>query len=70
MWNGVLLTYWEVVCACALRMTWRGGHPKVLHMAHSYDDEVAVTSTEMKYINGSIQCSKKLPKYDISIKPT
>ena len=42
----------------------------MLHIAHNYDDEVAVTSTEMKYINGRVQCSKKLPKYDVSIKPT
>ena len=32
--------------------------------------EVAVTNTEMKYINGRIQRSKMLPKYDITIKPT
>ena len=40
------------------------------HIAHNYDDEVAVTNTQMKYINGRIQRSKKLPKYDITIKPT
>ena len=39
-------------------------------MVNNYDDEVAVTNTEMKYINGRIQRSKKLPKYDITIKPT
>ncbi len=32
--------------------------------------EVAVTNTEMKYINGRIQRSNMLPKYDITIKPT
>jgi hypothetical protein len=69
-WNGVLLTCWEVVRACALRMTWQGEHPAVHHIAHNYDDEVAVTNPEMKRINDRLQRSKKLPKYDITIKPT
>lgn len=28
-WDGVLLKCWEVVRACALRMTWKGHHPVV-----------------------------------------
>jgi hypothetical protein len=69
-WNGVLLTCWQVVRACALRMTWRGEHPEVHHIADNYDDEVAVTNAEMKSINARLQRSKTLPKYDITIKPT
>ncbi len=69
-WNGVLLTCWEVVRACASRMTWCGERPKVLHLAHNYDDEVDVTNAEMKRINERLQRSKTLPKYDITIKPT
>ena len=47
----------------------RDEHPKVLHLEHNYDDEVDVTNAEMKYINGRLQRSKKLLKYDIVIKP-
>ena len=47
-----------------------GERPKVLHLAHNYDDEVDVTNAEMKRINQRLQRSKTLPKYDITIKPT
>jgi hypothetical protein len=69
-WNGVLLTCWEVVKSCALRMTWRGEHPKVHHIANNYDAESTVTNTEMNAINKRLKRSKTLPKYDITILPT
>ncbi len=51
-------------------MMWCGERPKVLHLAHNYDDEVDVTNAEMKRINERLQRSKTLPKYDINSKPT
>ena len=69
-WNGVLLTCWEVVRACALRMTWRGEHPEVHQLEDDYATEAPVTRAEMKQINARLQRSKTLPKYDITIRPT
>ena len=66
----MLLTCWEVVRACALRMTWRGEHPEVHHIEDDYAAEAPVTNAEMKRINERLQRSKTLPKYDIIIKPT
>lgn len=68
-WNGVLLTCWHVVQACAHRMTWHGQHPDIHKIEHSYDDDKAVTNTEMKQIDARLQRSKTLRKYDITIKP-
>lgn len=68
-WNGVLLTCWHVVRACALRMTWHGQHPRVHHIENSYDHEQPVTNAEMKHINARLQRSTTLGKYDILIKP-
>ena len=65
----VLLTCWEVVRACALRMTWRGEHPEVHHLEHHYDTESTVTNAEMKRINDRLERSETLPKYDITIYP-
>jgi len=69
-WNGVLLTCWEVVQACALRMTWNGTHPEVHHIEKDYETEDVVTKTEMQLINQRIDRSDALPKYDITIRPT
>lgn len=68
-WNGVLLTCWHVVRACALRMTWHGQHPRVQKIENSYDHEQPVTNAEMKQINARLQRSETLGKYDILIKP-
>jgi transposase len=68
-WSGVLLTCWEVVRACALRMTWRGEHPEVHHLEHDYGTEAPVTNAEMKTINARLERSHTLPKYDITIYP-
>lgn len=68
-WNGVLLTCWNVVRACALRMTWKGQHPSVHHIEDSYAHEEPVTNAEMKQINARLKRSKTLTKYDIIIKP-
>ena len=69
-WNGVLLTCWEVVRECALRMTWKGAHPDVQHIEHNYDTEAPVTKKEMQLINDRLERSTTLPKYDITIRPT
>ena len=69
-WNGVLLTCWKVVRACALRMTWKGAHPEVHRIDNDYDTEASVTKAEMLIINDRLERSKTLPKYDITIRPT
>ena len=68
-WNGVLLTCWEVVRACALRMTWRRKHPVVERLERTYSAKVKVSKGEMKDVNARLERSATLPKYDITIKP-
>jgi transposase len=68
-WNGVLLTCWEVVKACALRMTWRKRHPVVERLERTYAAKVRVSKAEMKTVNARLERSETLPKYDITIKP-
>ena len=68
-WNGVLLTCWEVVRACALRMTWRKKHPVVERVERTYAAKVKVSKGEMKAVNARLERSATLPKYDITIKP-
>jgi hypothetical protein len=68
-WNAVLLTCWEIVHACALRMTWKGEHPTVHRMAANYPLGVPVPRAEMKLLNERLERSETLPKYDITFKP-
>jgi DDE family transposase len=68
-WNGVLLTCWEVVRGCALRMTWRKRHPVVERLLGTYAPRVSVPKAEMKTYNDRLERSVILPKYDITIKP-
>lgn len=68
-WNGVLLTCWAVVHACALRMKWKGKHPEVHHIDASYETELPVSNQETKAINARLERSPTLPKYDVTIKP-
>ena len=68
-WNGVLLTGWKIVLHCALRMTWRGGHPTVKRLQGAYPDGVRVPAKEMKQIEARLQRSATLPDYDITILP-
>ncbi len=68
-WNGVLLTYWEVVQACALRMTWKGLHPGVDRIEGDYPTGVIVPKAEMQKLNKRLERLVSLPKYDITIKP-
>jgi transposase len=68
-WNGVLLTGWEVVKACALRMTWRKQDPVVERLERTYAAKVSVSKAEMKTVNARLERSATLPKYDITIKP-
>jgi hypothetical protein len=69
-WNGTLLTCWQVVKSCALRMTWKGAAPEVHRIAKGYAKQQAVGKVEMEKINDRLQRSEKLPKYDIMITPT
>lgn len=68
-WNGVLLTCWEVVKACVLRMTWCKQHPRVVKLEGTYATKVRVSKAEMKEYNARLERSETLPKYDITIKP-
>lgn len=68
-WNGVLLTCWHVVRACAARMTWDGHHPEIHKMEHPYDHEEPVSDLEMQQLATRLQRSQTLGKYDITIKP-
>lgn len=68
-WNGVLLTCWNVVRVCALRMTWHGQPPRIHKIEDPYDDDEPVTNAEMKHINARLERSQTLTNYDITIKP-
>jgi len=68
-WNGVLLTCWEIVEACALRMKWKGLHPTVLRIEGEYPTGIIVPKDEMEKINQRLERSETLGKYDIVIKP-
>jgi len=68
-WNGVLLTCWQVVQACALRMTWKGNHPNVHRLETDYTSPQPLTNAEMESINTRMKRSTTLPKYDLIIKP-
>ena len=68
-WNGVLLNCWEVIRACALRMTWKGMHPTVERLLGSYAKKVSVAAEEMETYNARLERSATLPSYDITIQP-
>jgi hypothetical protein len=68
-WHGVLLNCWEVIRACALRMTWKGMHPSVEALLGPYPKKVSVPAKEMEAYNARLQRSETLPKYEITIKP-
>jgi hypothetical protein len=68
-WNGVLLNCWEVIRACALRMTWMGAHPLVERLLGRYATKVSVPAEEMETYNARLERSAALPEYDITIRP-
>jgi hypothetical protein len=68
-WNGVLLNCWEVIRACALRMTWKGAHPVVERLLTTYAKKVSVPDEEMERYNARLERSTTLAKYDITINP-
>lgn len=68
-WNGVLLTCWEVIRSCALRMTWYRQHPMVEQLMGSYSQSVRVPAKEMRTYEARLERSGTLPKYDITIRP-
>jgi len=68
-WNGVLLTCWDVVRACAVRMNWKGQHPVVVRVDGHYPTGVTVPKKEMKRLNTRLERLQSIPKYDITIKP-
>ena len=68
-WNGVLLTCWNIVRTCVLRMTWHGDHPCVHRIEDSYDNDEPITNAEMKQINARLERSLTLMNCDITITP-
>jgi len=68
-WNGVLLNCWEVIWACALRMTWKGMHPVVERSAGRYVKGIGVPKKEMEEYEARLERSATLPAYDITIRP-
>ena len=68
-WNGVLLNCWEVIWACALRMTWKGMHPVVERLLGRYVKGVRVSKEEMEQYEARLERSATLPEYDITIRP-
>lgn len=68
-WNGVLLTCWDVVRACAQRMKWKGQHPTVMQLDGDYPTGVIVPKKEMMELNKRLERSETLAKYDILIRP-
>ena len=68
-WNGILLTCWQIVKDCALRMTWKGDPPEVHRISKAYKIEKPVSNQEMEIINARLKRSTTLPKYDIVITP-
>ena len=68
-WNGVLLTCWVIVKACAQRMTWKGQHPTVMKLDGDYPIGVIVPKKEMMELNKRLERSETLAKYDILIQP-
>jgi hypothetical protein len=68
-WNGVLLTCWEIVKACALRMKWKGNHPTVMRTEKDYPTGITVPKAEMREINKRLERSETIGKYDILIRP-
>ena len=46
----MLLTCWQVVQACALRMTWKGRHPNVHRLEADYSSPQPLTDADMKSI--------------------
>ena len=68
-WNGVLLSCWEVILACAGRMTWRKMHPRIERLPGTYATKIRVPAKEMKVYNARLERSSTLPKYDITITP-
>ncbi len=67
--NGVLLTCWEVIKVCALRMTWCKRHPVVEQLLTTYPLKVKVSKEERKVYEARLERSATLPKYDITIRP-
>lgn len=68
-WNGVLLDGWDVILACARRMTWKGMHPAVERLPGDYPKGRRVSVKEMRPYKARLERSANLPKYDITIKP-
>jgi hypothetical protein len=68
-WGGVLLNSLGVIIQEAMRMTWRGLHPTVQHLAGEYADGVKLSKKEMQVIEARLERSATLSKYDIIIRP-
>ena len=68
-WNGTLLTTVKVVLQGALRMFWKGRHPRIKWLAGDYPDGIRVSGRAKKELESRLERSTALPKYDIVIRP-
>ena len=70
-WNGLLLNCVPFVLECARRMSWKGQSPEVIELSgRDYPNGVKLTRKQMKPWEDRLVRSSKLPKYDITIKPS
>jgi len=68
-WNGTKLIDTSTMLAWAKSMTWKGAHP-IIELNHSlYPKGIALTKTEMSYIEQRLERNPILPKWDILIRP-
>ena len=73
-WNGTTLEGVEEALQWAGNMTWKGLHPVIHFVEKIYETGVSLTKKQLKkYLKKYLKKfkrSKKLPKWDVVIKPT
>jgi hypothetical protein len=68
-WNGTLLMNLGMAMEWTKTMTWKGQHPKVVHMDREYIKGVKIPKAEMEQVNAHLTRSLTLPKWDVTITP-
>jgi len=69
-WNGAILDSVETALTWASNMTWKGIAPIVQLVETTYETGIKVQPEALKQYQLFWQCSKTLPKWDITIVPT
>jgi len=68
-WNGRLLTDLATAMNWAGTMTWDGEHPQVLQIEKTYEKGVTLPDKEWEQLQGRLERSPTLPKWDVIIRP-